>query len=304
MTDPAALAARAWGGTPLRLLAARENHVHEMRLPDGGRAALRLHRPGYQSEAAIRSELWLCAALAQAGLPVPAPLPTAAGEALVRLPGGTLASAVGWLEGAPLGVARVPFAQPLPRLLEVHESLGRLLRRLHDATMALDLPDWFDRPRWDAAGLVGETPVWGRFWDHPCATPQDRAVLVAARAHLAERLGDAGPLLLVHADVLRENVLVNGHSVSLIDFDDSGFGFAAYDLGTALAQSLDEPAYPDLRDALMQGYGTADTGLVECMVLARCCASVGWMMPRLAPDDPIVPLHIARAVTWARRVIG
>ena len=297
-------AAAHWGGQITAELRNRENAVYAMRLPDGSRAALRLHRPGYQSEAAIRSELWLCETLAAAGLPVPAPLPDRDGRLLRVLPGGGMASAVSWLDGAPLGAARVPFAQPLPRLLALHESLGRLLGRLHRTLAGLALPAGFDRPRWDRAGLVGETPVWGRFWDHPLASPQDRAVLLAARAHLDDRLRGLTASHPIHADVLRENVLVNDHSVSLIDFDDSGFGFATYDLGTALTQSLDEPAYADLRDALIQGYGTAKTETVETMVLARCCASVGWMMPRLAPTDPVVPLHLARAVNWARRVMG
>ena len=112
----------------------------------------------------------------------------------------------------------------------------------------------------------------------------------------------ATPSQLIHADVLRENVLVNGHSVSLIDFDDSGWGFPLYDLGTTLSQNLYEPAYPDIRDALMQGYGTSDRDMVETMTLARTCASVGWTMPRLTPEDPINARHIGRAVMWAGRV--
>jgi hypothetical protein len=75
MTAEAAEAAAHWGGAhSLRLIRDRENAVFEAALPTG-RAALRLHRVGYQSEAAIRSELWWCAALADAGVPVPRPLP-------------------------------------------------------------------------------------------------------------------------------------------------------------------------------------------------------------------------------------
>ncbi len=45
---PAEMAAQAWGGRILRTLRDRENHVFEMSTPQG-RAALRLHRAGYQS---------------------------------------------------------------------------------------------------------------------------------------------------------------------------------------------------------------------------------------------------------------
>jgi Ser/Thr protein kinase RdoA (MazF antagonist) len=299
----AAEAAGHWGGVPVRLIRNRENAVFEMRLPGGQRAALRLHRMGYQPEASIRSELWWCAALAAKGVAVPAALPTLAGDLLVTLSNGRWASVIEWIEGAPLGEAGVPFSAPLPLVLEQHQALGQLIRNLQEVTVALDLPDWFQRPSWDRDGLTGETPFWGRFWEHPSASADQRAVLIRARDALREVLSGQGPVQLIHADVLRENVLVNEGSVYLIDFDDSGFGFPLYDLGTTLSQNLYEPGYEAIRDALMAGYGTDDRRMVELMTLARTCASVGWTMPRLAADDPINARHIARAVMWADRVL-
>ncbi len=311
MTDIHALATGAathWQGTALRLINARENAVYEMSLPDGTRAALRLHRMGYQSDAAIRSELWWTAALAAQGVPVPEPLASANGDQLVRLGSGRMASAVRWLPGEPLGISLQPFGLPTDRLVRLHHALGQMLARLHDATDALVLPDVFIRPRWDIPGLVGEAPFWGRFWDHPAADAAQRQTLMAARefltAWLSRQTDTLGP---IHADVLRENVLVDGDRLSLIDFDDSGIGFRHHDLGTALIYSVYEPAYPAIRDALIAGYAktrpvTVDA--VEVFALARACASVGWTMSRLAPDDPIHKGHLARAVMWARKVMG
>lgn len=296
-------AAGHWGGQVQRMIRNRENAVFEMRLPDGARAALRLHRQGYQPEAAIRSELWWCAALAKRGVAVPAALPARDGRLMVTLSTGRWASVIEWITGDSLGEAGVPFATPLPRLLEQHRALGKLVRALQDTTATLALPPDFQRPRWDLDGLTGETPFWGRFWDHPGASAEARAMLLRARAGLRERLADHGPVRLIHADVLRENVLVNDHSVFLIDFDDSGWGFPLYDLGTTMSQNLYEPAYSEIRDALMEGYGTTDRDMVETMTLARTCASVGWTMPRLAADDPVNARHIARAVMWAEHVL-
>jgi Ser/Thr protein kinase RdoA (MazF antagonist) len=295
-------AAAAWGGVVLRKLRDRENHVFEIALPSGARAALRLHRAGYQTAAAIRSELWWCASLAAAGLPVPAALPTPEGQDLIALPDGRHASAIAWIEGEALGEANLPFPRPLPEVLGLYHALGSLLARVHRVTDGLALPRGFTRPRWDRDGLVGEAPLWGRFWDHPAATPDQGRVLRKARDALRERL--AGEVGLIHADVLRENILVNGPGVSLIDFDDSGFGFRLYDLGTALVQTVQHPEHPLLRDALMAGYGTTDTAMVEAFTLARTLASVGWTMPRLAPEDPIHRSHLARAMACAARVLG
>ncbi|MBL9046039.1 MAG: phosphotransferase [Tabrizicola sp.] len=299
---PAETAASQWGGRITRILRDRENHVFEMIQPEG-RAALRLHRAGYQSAAAIGSELWWCGELAKAGLPIPKALAALDGRLLISLEDGRHASVISWMEGEALGEAGLPFACPLRETVEIYHQLGALLARLHRVTDSLILPEGFTRPSWDREGLVGETPFWGRFWDHPAASPDQRRVLIRARDALRERLHE-GETGLIHADVLRENVLVNDGSVSLIDFDDSGFGFRLYDLGTALVQVLALHEYPALREALMAGYGTTDRAMVDAFTMARSMASVGWTMPRLAPDDPIHHSHLARAIACAARVLG
>lgn len=299
-------AAQHWGGQSPRLIRNRENAVFEITLPTGP-AALRLHRMGYQSDAAIWSELWWCAALAAEGVAVPAALPNLRGDLLVTLSNGRKASVISWVKGEALGIAGEPFDLPLPVLLDRHRALGRLVAEFHAATAKLTLPEAFTRPRWDIPGLVGETPFWGRFWEHPEATSDQRATLIRARAFLRERLTEhalTAPIVPIHADVLRENVLVNDPSLSLIDFDDSGWGFALYDLGTVLSQNLYEPAYPEIREALMEGYGTSDRAMVEIFTLARTCASVGWTIPRLAPGDPVHPRHLARACMWAETMFA
>ena len=303
--DLATEAALHWNATSPRLIRDRENAVFEVTLPTG-RAALRLHREGYQDDAAIRSELWWCAALAREGVNVPAALPAQTGDLLVTLSTGRKASCIAWVEGEALGEAGVPYDRPLPLLLEQHRLLGRLVADFHAATARLHLPDDFTRPRWDIDGLVGEEPFWGRFWEHPVASPDQRATLARARDFLRQKLiahAAAGARLTpIHADVLRENVLVNDRSLWLIDFDDSGIGFALYDLGTVLSQNLYESHYEPIRDALMQGYGTEDQQMVEILTLARTCASVGWTMPRLGADDPVHPRHLARACMWAEKM--
>ena len=307
MSAEALEAAAHWGGAAaLRLIRDRENAVFEAALP-AGLAALRLHRVGYQSESAIRSELWWCAALADAGAPVPRPIPAQDGALLHRLSSGRLASVIAWIDGPPLGEAGVPLPEDPETLSARFHAVGDLVARFHDATDVLVLPDWFTRPRWDVPGLTGEAPFWGRFWDHPDLMPDERETLLAARVHVADTLtargGDFG---LIHADVLRENVLFAPTGPHLIDFDDAGFGFRAFDLGTVLSQTLAEPHLPALARALVDGYTAhraLDPAIIPTVTLARCCASVGWTMPRLAPGDPIHRRHILRAVTLARAVL-
>lgn len=304
-------AAAHWRGSHLRLIRNRENAVYEMRLPGGTRAALRLHRQGYQADAAIRSELWWCGALARAGVAVPEPLASHSGEVLVALSNGRKASAIQWVSGDPLGEAGQPLPGTSDQQAERHHALGRLVAQVHATTDLLTLPADFTRPRWDIDGLVGETPFWGRFWQHPALTAEESDTLLTARAELRDQLiqhqksgAGLGP---IHADVLRENVLVNGRSLSLIDFDDSGIGFRLYDLGTVMSQNLYQSNRDELQTALIAGYGSVlpiDPDMVPWFTLARTMASVGWAAPRLAPDDPVHRRHIDRALMWAKAVVG
>lgn len=309
MTDTiASAAAKLWNGKIIRLMGARENAVYEMALADGSRAALRLHRAGYQDAAAIRSELWWCDALAALGLPVPAALPLPSGDLLATGADGHHASAIRWLSGAPLGMAGRPLAQTVALQIDLHFRIGQLLRALHETSDRLERPKGFTRPHWDLDGLMGEAPLWGRFWEHPAATYAQvwaqNAARKTAQSMIARHAADGGSFGLIHADVLRENVLVSQGDIALIDFDDSGFGFRLYDLGTVLSQNQYEPARDDLRDALMAGYGTQDVEMVEIFTMARVLASVGWTIPRLAQDDPIHQSHLARADMVIRRVLG
>lgn len=299
-------AAARWGGHSPRLLRNRENAVFEITIGPS-RAALRLHRMGYQTDRAIWSELWWCAALAAKGVAVPSALPDHQGNLLVTLSNGRRASVISWVEGEALGIAGEPYATEPDLLLARHHNLGRLVRTFHRTTAQLTLPQEFDRPRWDIPGLVGENPFWGRFWDHPSASPDQKRALIRARDFLVEALTDHArthDMQPIHADVLRENVLIHGEDLTLIDFDDSGWGFALYDLGTVMSQNLYEPARDALFEALCDGYGTQDLRMTKIMTLARTCASVGWTIPRLDFDDPINARHIARALNWADQVIA
>ena len=302
-------AASHWGGTAIPLIRNRENAVFRMALPGGSNAAMRLHRIGYQTEAAIRSELWFCNVLATKGMPVPRPLETKSGQALAILQNGHMASAVEWLSGDPLGEAGVPFSSTIQDQSDRHYSLGRLLAQIHTISEGLALPPDFSRPYWDIDGLTGETPFWGRFWEHPALTATEQHELQAARKFLRSALeahAETTALIPIHADVLRENILVDGPNLSLIDFDDGGLGFPLYDLGTVLSQNLYEPFFGEIRTALIDGYQSlraADARMVDIFTLARCLASVGWTMPRLASNDPVVRSHIRRALKCASAII-
>lgn len=303
-------ALRHWGAdAPPRLVKNRENIVYDVTLPGPRRAALRLHRPGYQSRESIAAELRWTAALAASGLPVPMPIPTLEGGLMAEA-GGRRVSCVAWIEGVPIGVAELPLGGSRAEKRALMAEVGDLVARLHDATDALGLPADLPRPVWDATGFLGRRPLWGPFWENPAFSAPERAVIGEARALAGEQLAglSAADRGLIHADVLRENLLrMAGGGLALIDFDDSGWGFRLYDLATAIVQSLEEPDLPAIAAGVIEGYRRRrplDEAALPLFVMLRCFASAGWIATRAAPEDPRQRFYAERAVRMARHLLS
>lgn len=300
--DEALSAAAHWGAlaAPPRLVAARENRVYELRLADGRRAALRLHRAGYQTDAAIRSELAWCEGLARAGFPCPAPIRTEAGALLA--PSRPRASLVSWIDAPPIGSQSGGATQSPAAQARVYRDLGALIARLHQLGDSLPRPRGFTRPRWNRAAFTSDRPLWGRYWENPELEAREAALLQAARGALDHLLAVESDIGLIHADLLQENVLGRAGALSIIDFDDSGIGFRGYDLGTALIQHAGSRRYERLRDALLEGYASRrrPPAGIDRWVLLRALASCGWIVPRAGPDDPRMAYYARRATDLAR----
>lgn len=301
-------------GSAPELISHRENAVYAVRLADGQKAALRLHRPGYNSAAEIASELWWMQALAAKGFAVPSPVPSRSGDLTVPLAENRLATMLDWVAGAPLGSSGEPLDGTPDEQAGLYRQVGAMLARFHDECDALVLPDEFTRRDWNIDGFLGEQPLWGRFWDNPALSASDRKVVLQARdkakADLTDYLKAGADCGLIHADGLRENIFRDGDTLTLIDFDDAGFGFRLYDLATAISQAIDDPVYPALSAAICQGYASkrpldADAAnLMPLFAMLRCFASLGWVMPRLAPDDPKRAPYAMRAVRVARAYVA
>ncbi|MEM6939928.1 MAG: homoserine kinase [Pseudomonadota bacterium] len=273
-----------WSISPkaVRLAAQRENIVFRVETHKAGPYALRLHRPGYQSAQMVRSELAWMAHLQARDFHVPRPLPSASGDMLVQIVP-YHADLLTWLEGAPMGATAAPLVSADRGGLFMR--LGALMAKLHDVSDAWDPPPDFERRRWDIDGLLGDDPHWGPFWQNPGLTADGRDIVLRARAGLKQDLTThAGDFGLIHADMVRENVIVRGDRIGLIDFDDSGFGFRLFDVATTLLKNQGEPDYPELEAAFLRGYRAVrplDTQLLPQFLLTRALSYLGWIIPRL-----------------------
>lgn len=289
--DIAGEAAARWfaGDTEISLIKHRENAVFKVTTASGSCYALRVHRPGYHSEQALMSEQAWVTALDESGIHTPRVQPSLTGETLLTLQG-HCCTVLEWSPGELFDQLGRVEQGVLPELCERYQALGEMAARLHNQGQGWQRPQGFERHRWDIDGLLGENPLWGRFWEHPLVRPEQRKLFLKARLvlkGLLQQVGqDAQSFGLIHADFLPENILVHEGQLTLIDFDDCGFGWYMFEMATSLFPKINEPYFDDLVAAYVGGYrrhrafSEEHLEIFPAFILLRGLTYIGWLMER------------------------
>ena len=258
---------------------------------------LRIHRPGYHSLAELESEQIWTRALSDAGISVSVGVPTVEGRAYAEIPtpDGDSTRFVGlieWVEGRILG-EEIENEPDTDRLAARYERIGRIAAAIHNQSSAWSPPPGFVRHEFDVPGFVGPAPFWGRFWDVPLLSRQQRALLLRAREGIESILGAHGKnpeiYSMIHADLHPKNfVITESGGLHVIDFDDAGFGWHQYELAVALCDLEDEPYSEEILEALVFGYRAVRPlsdealSLIPLFLVIRSLVSIGWRWER--PD--------------------
>jgi len=306
-------ALRAYPGkfTPPKLVKYRENAIFSVQRDDGALLALRIHRPGYHSDAALASELMWMQALADQGIEVPAAAFACDGSRLIlaavaEVPEPRQIDLLQWLPGHSLGELERHRHLELGPRRAIYARAGTLAARLHDHASSWSPPSGFVRHDWHTEALVGESPLWGRFWDLKGLSTGKVELLQQAREGARRDLIDYGVRPdnagLIHADLLADNLLVNGTAVHPIDFDDCGFGWHMFDLATILYFTIDDVDHPALSQAVMAGYRTVrplaerDEAALPLFLLVRGMTYLGWIHTRseTATARDLAPMLVER----------
>ena len=116
------------------------------------------------------------------------PVPTS-DSALFCVFEGRLVDMLTWLPGSSLGQTGTPL--DVADRTGLFHRLGQSMADLHLVSDNWAPPSGFTRRAWDWDGLVGETPVWGRFWENPTLNAADRDLLMAFRTAADAALGGA-----------------------------------------------------------------------------------------------------------------
>ncbi|MCF4098207.1 phosphotransferase enzyme family protein [Maritalea mediterranea] len=277
---------RGWTDAHFELINHTENATFLLQRDDGTKSVLRVHRFGYNSAAAIHSELaWMQALRRDQQMFTPSPI---AGE------NGA------FLQSAPVNIdANIP-AQFMvlfefeggrePRededLQHSFAELGRLAAKAHTHVQYWTPPTNFERLRWtensilDADGLWGDwrkTPLMG---DHFSLYAQLDEVL---RYRLAQFGKGPDRYGLIHADMRLANLLIDGEQTKLIDFDDCGYCWFLYDFAAAISFMEDSPTVPALKAAWLKGYreikdlSADDEAEIDTFIMLRRMALTAWI---------------------------
>ncbi|MCZ2105422.1 MAG: serine/threonine protein kinase [Burkholderiales bacterium] len=283
------------GDGRLMALGSYENRVYQVGLEDGTRVVAKFYRPGRWSEAHILEEHAFAAELAQAEVPVVAPL-ALAGQTLHHH-GGFAFSVSPWRGGR----------QPELDDFEVLEWLGRFLARLH--TVGSRAP-FVHRPVLDVQRFGTASRDW--LLAHDAVAPEvrgewrslceDALALIAAGACPAgatSRFGlQSATSIRVHGDCHPGNVLwtpadAAGGGPHVVDLDDARMGPAVQDLWMLL--SGERRQRTQQLSALLDGYEQVrdfdrrELALIEPLRTLRLIHYSAWLARRWS--DPTFPIH-------------
>ena len=265
-----------------RLLALNsyENRVYQMGVEDAQPVVVKFYRPQRWSDEAILEEHAYTLELAQAEIPVVAPL---------IMNGATLHTREGFRFAVyPKQGGRMPEFDRADTL----QWMGRFLGRIHAVGAQKDFAqrptldidtfgfasrDFLRDGNWLPADLVA---AWDSVVDHAL-----RSV-----AHCYDRAGAVRAIRL-HGDCHAGNVLWTANGPHFVDFDDSRMGPAVQDLWMLLSGEREEQQAQ--LDEILQGYDdfaeldSRELHLIEALRTLRLIHYAAWLARRW--DDPAFP---------------
>jgi Ser/Thr protein kinase RdoA (MazF antagonist) len=264
-----------WPDGRLLVLNSYENRVWQVGIEDAAPVIAKFYRPGRWSDEAIEEEHAFARELADAELPVVAPL-AFDGRTLLRHGGYRYAL-------SPRRGGRAPTLESIEQL----EWLGRLIARLH--AVGARQP-FAHRGRIDRATMIGQ-PVQAVLASTLLPAHLRNGYLAATQRlddAVAARLDAVGPVrtLRLHGDCHPGNLLWTDAGPHFVDLDDARMGPAVQDLWML---AHDEPAMQSLLDgyAQMRDFDPAELALLPALRAMRQVHHAGWIALRW--HDPAFP---------------
>ena len=295
-----------------------ENTVYRVEDSNQNLFALRIHRPGYHNLDSLKSEHLWTSFLKDNGLHVPEALNTIKNEAYaeVRIDGTEQILHVGlvkWIPGVRLAdKIKGDYGEEL--ISRSYRQLGEIIAQMHNLSVNFRAPTSFSRHAWDEEGLMGEKPFWGKFWEIKKASSSQRNDLLTVRNNIykiLKLLPKENKFSMIHADLHLDNILSFDNSLTVIDFDDSGFGWHSCDLAHALwnPELRSSPLYKKAYESIVAGYvetrEDSDSVIekIELFLLIRSLIILRWAEDRKELGyDAMIPSVLESALETAKEI--
>jgi Ser/Thr protein kinase RdoA (MazF antagonist) len=178
-------------------------------------------------------------------------------------------------------------AEDGPGLKSSFETLGAITARMHAHVRDWKRPAGFERLTWDFDTSLGPTPHWGAWRDGMGLTPELQDLFQRTVDLIERRLAAFGKgperFGLIHCDMRLANLLLDGDTTKVIDFDDCGFSWLLYDCATTVSFFEHKPEVPDLLEAWVRGYRSVsplpaeDEAEIPTFVMLRRLLLVAWI---------------------------
>jgi Ser/Thr protein kinase RdoA (MazF antagonist) len=143
-------------------------------------------------------------------------------------------------------------------LVHWYRTLGEINAKLHAHSRRWTRPENFVRKTWSFNRILGDGAYWGDWRDALGLTLGGKSVLERTHKLLEAQTSAYGygedRFGLVHCDMRAANLLVDNGRLGVIDFDDCGLSWYAYDFAASISFMEHEPFIPDLKAAWLEGY--------------------------------------------------
>jgi len=271
-------------GATVRLLTISENATYlVIDEATDTKMIVRVHRPAYHTREQILSELaWIEALRADGVVETPRPLHTSEGALLTTIFDGESKRFV-------VAFEFMSGAEPDSDAdgIKWYGKLGEINARLHQHARAWQKPESFNRKVWNFETILGENAYWGD-WRNALGLKADgRAILERTHDRLARDIATYGTnperFGLVHCDMRAANLLVDGKRLAVIDFDDCGLSWYAYDFAAAISFLEALPVVDALKAAWVEGYRSVapfsaeDEAALPMFIMLRRMQLTAWV---------------------------
>lgn len=268
-----------------KLFNVSENSTYRIDDPETGKAfALRVHRPNYHSLEEIESELmWIDELREKAEINAPSPVASCDGTRVQTIDinegrSTRYVSVFDWLSG------EAPSAEN--DLTKSFGLLGGLAAKMHLHGVSWARPENFKRFTYDDNAVFTKR-LWGRWEDAPGISVAEHKTLSRVEAEIRKRLAEYGResdrFGLAHNDLRLANLLVDGDSLSVIDFDDCGMSWFLNDFATGVSFMEDDPRVGDWMEAWVEAYtrhrplSQVDRNIMPTLIMLRRMLLLSWV---------------------------